>query len=280
MGTSSTYGGPSGKSTLLPPWAQPEGGVDVPTIALPSGDGQPPVTSPPAAITLPSPTVTWGTAKGAMTRYAAGGGREALRKAGHRYVAAKGGARSAARTAISGRAATASLGNFLANVVNRGGDAAARVLGLARVIGKGADAVFAALVDALAPSGAELEEAAARKAVEEAIEHIYKVFDLEDGDLTKLDAMDADTVTQVLSVSVCTYIYHRWLQELGKSIQEKAVGQREAVRLERDVLAYIREAVKLDFQNVDVLRIRWNGDAGRAIVNRIYSEAYGFLETE
>jgi len=205
MGTSSTYGGPSGKTALLPPWAQPEKGVDdapgaTNTPATTDGKQNPPG----VPVTLPQPTVRWSTAKSAMTRFASGGGREAVRKAGNAYVGAKGGSRGAARTAISGRAATAGLGGFLANVINRGGEAAARVPGLAKVIGKGADAVFAALVDALAPGGAELEEAAARRAVEEAVEFLYEKFDLEDGDLTKLDTMDAATVADAMSLSVCS----------------------------------------------------------------------------
>ena len=283
MGTSSTYGGPSGKTPLLPSWAQPEPGVDQPPADVPQ---QPPNSVPPnpLAINVPIPTVSWTTAKSAMTRYASSGGgsggRAGLRKAGDAYVGAKGGSSGAARTAISGRAATGGLAQFLSDVANRGGEAASRALGLAKALGKGSDALFAALVDALAPPGNELEQAAARRAVEESIEHLYAKFELEDGDINKLDALDADGIKEALGVSVCSYIYHRWLQELGKSIQTQAITPRDAVRLEREVRAYVREAVKLDFKQIDVLTVRWNEEEGRKIVNRIYMDAYAFLEVE
>jgi len=154
------------------------------------------------------------------------------------------------------------------------------MLGLARLVGQPAEAVVAALLDVLAPAGATLEEAAARKAATEALWALYDRFGLEDGDLGKLDRMDRGTVAEMIEVSVVTYIYGRWLQELGERLESRSVSDQEAVTLERQVKEYVKETVKLDLAKADVLGVDWAGAAGRRLVEQVYQEAYSFLEAE
>lgn len=283
MGTSSSYGGPTGTSALLPPWAQPNGDVPDGSDGDPNqpddnGAGQTNGDSPKPA-EPPTPIHTnFRSAKGSMTRFAGSGDGRAARRAARAYVRSRGGARGAATAATAGRAATGRLAGFLANVVNAGAETATRMVGLARIIGENADTAFAAIANALAPSGATLEEAAARKAVNEALCILYTKYDLEDGDLGKLDALDADTVAEALRASVVGYVYHRWLEELGRRIEQRAVTPHEAVQLEKQIRDLVTEAVKLDFSTVDPLNVDWNGAEGRRIVERIYQEAYAVLE--
>ena len=268
MGTSSSYDGPTGTSALLPPWAQPNGeGPDSP-------EGESPKTvEPPVPI-----QANFRTAKGNMTRFAGSGDGRAARQAARAYVRSRGGARGAATAAAGGRASTGRLAGFLANVVNSGAETAARAIGLVRIVGANADTVFAAIANALCPPGATLEEAAARKAADEALCLLYTKFDLEDGDIRKLDALDPDTVAEAIRASVVGYVYHRWLQELGRRIEQRAVTPRDAFQLERQIRDLVTEAVKLDFSTVDPLQVDWNGTEGRRMVERIYQEAYAVLE--
>src|SRR5689334_13970210 len=119
MGTSSSFGGATGRTPLLPPWAQgdggtaPDPGTPPPPAAPPPGQpGAPaPGEQPPAGATLQPnlspvanpgvgvPVFSWGTAKRWMTAYTSRGDRGSLRNAANRYVGARGGGRTAARAA-------------------------------------------------------------------------------------------------------------------------------------------------------------------------------------
>lgn len=216
-----------------------------------------------------------------MTAYTSSrGDRGRLRNAANRYVGARGGSRTAARSAQAGRAATTRVGGFLSGVASRGFTETARALGLAAYLGRDVDQVLAAIANALAPDGATQEEAVARQAVNETLAYLYERYGLADGDLTKLDAMDRAGVAEAVGVSVTAYIYHRWVQELGRKIEENSVSAQDAVRLERDVRAFIAETVLLDMTRVDPVTLDWGGPAGQRFVEQIYADAYAMLEGE
>ena len=146
--------------------------------------------------------------------------------------------------------------------------------------GRSAIDVFAELASRLAPSGATLEEAAGRRAISDALCALYERYDLENADLSRLDAMDADAIRDALQVSVASYIYHRWLQELGDRIEENAIDPDQAYRLEREVRDFVQLAVQLDLAAVDVMTMNWDGPEGRELMDRIYKEAYSLLENQ
>lgn len=311
MGTSKPYGGPGDKIPLLPDWAlpPPDGGDPVPEEeeegeslpepvdqaeedeagveqeeddepnSVPSGDepvaGHADLAGPPDT---QSPGGSWKWAKAFLGRAASsGGGRAAFAKAARSYVRAHGGPRRAAQAATSGRSATARLGRFLADVSRRGLDAALDALDLATVVGRDAQTVFAAIANALAPNGASPEQAVAREAVGDVLEGLYERFALADGDLARLNSLSIDDVRQAVVDSVSSYIYHRWLQELGRQIEQKAISPAQAVRLERDVKQFVKDSTILDLKGEDVLAMDWDGEWGRAFVERIYADAYRLL---
>lgn len=279
MGTSSSYGGPTGPSALLPPWAQP---VIPPPFQPAPAQPVPPDIVPSAVVPPALPTFDLRGAKTSMTRFArsgGGGGSRSVRGPARSYVRGRGGSRGAATAARAGRAATGRLASFLADVATRGVDAAARQLGLGSVVGRNVEAVFAAIVNAIAPAGATLEEAAARQAVNDALGFLCDKFEVQDGTLANLDSMDQTAVGDALRASVTSYIYRRWLQELGLRIAQNAVTSRQAVRLEHQVRDYIKETVKLDFQPLDILHMDWSSPSAQQVIERIYTEAYSFLET-
>lgn len=299
MGTSKSYGGPGGKPPLLPRWALGGGGSgdggdgdgangngegdgsngNGPDGNGPSGEPPSPSSNNPQQAASGTPTLNpWTAARRAMGGFSGGGGGgQRLGNAARRYVQAKGGASRAARSAPSGRGATAALGGFLSGVATRGVADTFRALGLADAIGRPAEAVLAVIVNTIAPSGATLEEMAARRAVNETLVFLFDKYGVDERGIEQLNRLDADGVQETIKASVSSYIFQRWLGELGKKIDERAISPREAVRLERDVRNYVRDALMLDLKGRDPLRIDWAGREGRELVDRIYTEAYGFL---
>lgn len=279
MGTSSSHSGPGDGPGLLPSWATTSDNIDSDNsdTAPDATDDESPSSPSPQA-----PSRLWTNAKSSMTRYSGTGGgsanRNRLRTAGAGYVRAKGGARSAGSAAQSGRASTSRLGGFLSSAVGSGVRAALESLGLRNFVGQSAETVFARLVDTLAPSGAKKEEAAARRATIEVLAYLYETIVGETDELSALENMDADTVEQAVEQSVSGYIYNRWLDELGLSIEKGAVSESNAVRLESEVREYVSSCVSIELDGKSVLDVNWDGPEGRIIVDRVYRDAYSLLE--
>ena len=203
--------------------------------------------------------------------------RSRLRSAGAGYVRAKGGARTAGASATSGRAFTGRLGGFLSSAVSSGFRAALESVGLRGFVGESAETVFACLVDKLAPSGATKEEAAARRATIEVFAVLYENV-VENGDVSALEGLDADSVEQAVEQSVSGYIYNRWLDELGLSIEKGAISEGNAIRLEAEVREYVTSCISLELDGKSVLDVNWEGAEGRGIIGRVYRDAYAVLE--
>jgi hypothetical protein len=135
------------------------------------------------------------------------------------------------------------------------------------------------IANALAPDGATLEDAAARRATDETLAFLFERYSVATEGIEALNSLDMTGVRDALQVSVAGFIYQRWLQELGQRVEERAVTPQDAVKLERDIRSYVTEAVKLDLQGRDPLAVNWNDREGREIVERIYREAYSLLGT-
>jgi hypothetical protein len=138
--------------------------------------------------------------------------------------------------------------------------------------------VLAAILNALAPDGADFDDVAARRTVDEALVAVFDRYGVLDDGIEMLNAMDAAGVEDAFRISVAEFIFQRWMLELGKRIEERAVSAREATRLEREVKAYVIEAVKLDLGGRDVLTTDWRSRESRDLIESIYREAYSFLE--
>lgn len=295
MGTSASNSGPSDKTPLLPDWAQ---GGEAPHLAgpppeAPPGGGAPdqdgsnsPTQAPEAAAPAgadgtpahASSRGPWSLAKRAMTSVASGGGgTRRLSVAGRRYVKAKGGAKSATASSGAGRATTADLGGFLSGIATRGVAQAAQSLGLQAVVGQRADLVLAAVIDAIAPAGTTNDEAIARRAASETLRELFDKFGVEQNGLEALDAMNAADVTDAVELSVSAYVYQRWLFDLSLKIEEHAVSETEAVRLERDVKVFVKGLVKLKLNGAEAINLDWKGAQGKAFVQEVYEAAYGLL---
>lgn len=297
MGTSKTNDGPGDKTPLLPDWAQgdeddmpfPDGDEPLPDDNLPDehspeitpdDEGPPDVEQPPPDKEQVPPDISkpWQQAKSNLTRFTKTGGKQELANAGRSYVKARGGARRAAQSSAAGRAATGRVIGFLSRVATRGIADALESIGLRDFLGQSVEVALAAIMNKLAPAGAGLDEAAARKAVDLALLSIFEEYGVEADGLDKLDEMDAVAVESAFQTVVSEYNFQRWLSELGKRVEEGAVSASEALRLEAIAKECIMEATRLDFRGYDILGTDWSGSESQKIINDIYEQAYVFLE--
>jgi hypothetical protein len=296
MGTSSSNSGPRGKTPLLPKWAQGGGQGASPGSPAPAppdagnGDSPPPKPNPKPApdevqaqqAALPLlPKLSgapWTLARRAMTSAVKAGAAVAgLRTAGRRYVSAKGGARKASSTAAAGRATTARIGNFVSDIASRGFNEAARAIGLETMVGRKVDVVLAEVINAIAPTGTNNDDAIARRAASETLRELFEKHGVEQAGLDALNAMTPADVTDTIELSVAAYVYERWLFDLSQKIEQNAVSEADAVKLERDVKDFVKGLVKLKLNGSQALRLDWKGADGKKFVQEIYEAAYKLL---
>lgn len=136
---------------------------------------------------------------------------------------------------------------------------------------------LAAIIDALAPEGADLEQAATRGAIEQTLASLFEQYVTPDGSAAALEAMTPGAIRMAIEASVAGSIFNRWLGDLERMLEKRAVSAAQAVRLERDMESYIRDTVKLDLTDIDPLKMNWGGAEGSAFVERIYQEAYSII---
>jgi len=296
MGTSSSNSGPRGKTPLLPKWAQGGGQGASPGSPAPAppdagnGDNPTPKPTPKAApdgvqaqqaapSLLPKLSgAPWTLARRAMTSAVKAGATVAgLRTAGRRYVSAKGGAKRASSTAAAGRATTARIGNFVSDIASRGFNDAARAIGLESTVGRKVDVVLAEVINAIAPTGTNNDDAIARRAASETLRELFEKHGVEQAGLDALNAMTPADVTDTIELSVAAYVYERWLFDLSQKIEQNAVSEADAVKLERDVKDFVKGLVKLKLNGNQALKVDWKGAEGKKFVQEIYDAAYKLL---
>ncbi|MCI0724136.1 MAG: hypothetical protein L0338_35030 [Acidobacteria bacterium] len=163
-------------------------------------------------------------------------------------------------------------------MANRGIVEVVRELGLAAVIGQPVEIVLTEITNRLAPDGTTLEDAVARRAFNETLTAVFEKYGVEQDGLTKLNSLDAEGVREAIEMSIVSYIYQRWLQELEIKVEERAISEQEAVRCERDVRIFVRDAVSVDMAGKNLLTLSWNDRESQEIIERIYQQAYSTLE--
>ena len=80
-----------------------------------------------------------------------------------------------------------------------------------------------------------------------------------------------------LSFRVASYVYQRWLFDLSQRIEQHAVSESDAIKLERDVKAFVKGLVKLKLDGKQALQLDWKGAQGKKFVQDIYEAAYKLL---
>ena len=138
--------------------------------------------------------------------------------------------------------------------------------------------MFTAIVNSVAPAGSNLDDAISRRAACDVFEHLFEQkVAIEDGAET-MNTMTADDVRNATEEFVCLYVYYRWIEELGKSIERGSVSPQDATKLEREVKQFVRDIVHLKTGDVDLLTLKWQENSGRRFVDDVFHQAYSLLE--
>ncbi len=203
-----------------------------------------------------------------------------FRALGRSYVRASGGARTAASAAISGRAATARLGGVFAAGIRDGFAVIAERFDLQILVGQDAETILVEFIELLAPDGASVEEAAARRAIIETLDEVFLAFGVETDGLAALDRLDAEAVVGIIMLSVVNYVNARLQFELVNQLEAGRIPEADANRLMGEIRGFIRETVRYDFADVDVVAVDWEGPEGQQLVARLYEAGYALLGDE
>ena len=223
-------------------------------------------------------TMSWKAANTRLGKLTSGGSsKESLAKAGRAYTRAQGGSKSAASSSTSARSSSAKLGSFLSGIGSQGINQTLRDFGLSQVIGKDADQVVAAILDFIAPDVASRQDSIVRESMCETLEDLYEKYDLGNAGITNLDQMGISDIEQVFEKAISSYIYNRWLAELGIAIEKKSVSPSEAVNLEREIKIYVRESVSIDLQEIDILNFDWQSSQGQQFIEEKFQEAFDLI---
>ena len=299
MGTSKSFPGPPGRSPLLPPYAPdaPDtlddpcavdgsagevGGGEPSASTEPAADG----TSPGTAPAMPDPvvpSVTWRSPSGfarKLARSAGGTDRDRHRKIGRAFVRALGGARQAARSSRASRTAAVALGAFLSEVARNGIAATAVRFGFSEYLGRGIDALLAALAQTFAPPGSDLDAATVRRAELETLAALLERYDVDAAGHEALDALDEQGVRETMGQFVVECVIMRLLQTLAVKVEEAAVSAARAKEVEDELREYVTATLDLEFGTAPLIELAWESREAAALVERLYEDAYAVLEAE
>jgi hypothetical protein len=211
-----------------------------------------------------------------LTRFGSShGSTRYLRAAAAAYVGAHGGARAASSAAVGGRRSSQALGGFLGFLSTEGPARALESLGLGEHVGSDAPTLLAALVDRLAANGHGLEAEVARSALAKTLHRLFEERAVATDGIAALAEMSADDVRAVIEEYVAEYIDERLIQVIGEGLQDLPTD--EIVLREQEVLDYVRNTVRLDLRDVDVLRLDWTSTKAAALIDRIFTEAHRLI---
>ena len=293
MGTSSSNGGPSGKTSLVPSWygggtgsstQQPASGGTASNLATANqntsaqGQGAQQANQQGA---IPATTGNWKDAKGAFTRYSKNTGGSNIRKAAKSYVRTLGGSRGATRSASRGISSGRGLVSFLGSVSAPGGGGLSQTLtqlGLPAFIGKSSDEILAKIADSIAPTGATNDEAIARDAILTTLDSLYsKILD-NGGDITALESLTPDMIKDTVIEYVSVFIFKKWVYELGLAVEKNTVTEKQAIEMETEIKDFINAEVKLSLQGKTIKQFELNDSTNQQIIETIFQTAYSTLE--
>jgi hypothetical protein len=276
MGTSGSYGGPGKGGSLLPPWATPAVDASGTEASNDEQGGDAEKETPTQGEKPNAPTATWSAAKSLLTRFGSSGGSGGyLRSAASAYVGAQGGARAASSAAVAGRRSSQALGGFLRFLSTEGPTRALESLGLREHVGSDAPTLLAVLVDRLASNGHGLEANVARSALAKTLHRLFEERGVAAEGIGALAEMSADDVRLVIEEYVAQYIDERLVQVIGDGLEDLPMD--EVVLREQEVWDYVRNAVRLDLHDVDVLGLDWASAQAASLIDRIFTEAHRLI---
>lgn len=278
MGTSSSNYGPGNSMPMLPDWSDDDL-ADKPNDQeeQPSSNGND--TNGQDAVTSTKPTSgNWSGAKRSLGSFARNPTQSNFRKAARSYVKASGGSRVLAKSAIHGKIVAGNFLSFFGGVRQEGFEATFDKLGIGEFSSQSVEQIFNKLAEKLSSGGGTDEETIARNAVIEALEKLYEDFDFENNQPDVLDSLTEDQSKLYIEYYIVSYIYERWLHELGLKIEDKDINPSAVVKAEKLAYDFIQSAIDLKFDKIDITKIDLTTNEGKLLIEEIFNQAYSILE--
>lgn len=267
MGTSSSYGGPQGKSPLLPKdfdendYPNEESNMQEEA----QEEGKPNLK-----------TDLWKRAKTQASKFVSGtSGNIGLTLSG--YVKAHGGGRKAASTAFSGKSTSVGLGAFLSSTSAQGIKNTLVSYDI-EYEGRGAEEVLSDLVNKIGPSPNTKEDSVARNALLDAIDILYEDVEEQNDDLEALNNLDKNRFNKIMNVYISSYIYQRFLSELESRFEEYASSAGTALAKEEEIREYISGIVDNKLQNRNFSELDYSSNSILVTINEIFTDCYDVIE--
>lgn len=280
MGTSSSNNGPKGYTPLLPDWngndtnsGNQNGGIDSKPVS-----GENVSQNQDDQKTNILSTRGWSGAKRTLGIFSKNPSKSNFRSAAKSYVKASGGAINVAKSARHGKIVAGQFAYFLNNIRKDGLEKTYENLGFGKISGDSVEQIFNNLAEILSSGGGTDEETIARNAVIEALAKIYEDFDIENNPIESLDKLTEEQTGTYLEYYLTSYIYERWLHELGVKIEEKDISPADAVKAEKDAFDFIQSSVNLKFDDYNLSAFDYSSDEGKAIIEEIFIQAYSLIE--
>lgn len=276
MGTSSSNDGPKGNTPLLPDWIDNEN--DDNSVNPNDGNNNTENQNQNNQNTVIPLTGTWSGAKRSLGGFSKNPSKVNFKRAAKAYVKASGGARNIANSARHGKIVAGQFISFLNDIRNDGLNKTYEKFGFGKISGDSVEQVFNNLAEVLSSGGGTDEETIARNAVIEALAKIYEDFDLGNNSIESLDNLTVEQTETYLEYYLTSYIYERWLQELGIKIEEKDINPADVVKAEKNAFDFIQSSVNLKFDDYNLTTFDYRSDTGKAIMDEIFIQAYSLIE--
>lgn len=290
MGTSKSFGGPSGTNPLIPSWLVPPpelapSDLLEPFAPLPATPDQPatnPATTPAPAQPDPSPVevpvdvpTRYKTSRTRFNRIARGthSNRGRLRKATSDYVrkGLGGSRRASSRMAVSAKTAGRVIG-FIRSVEEKGFVQAAKDFGLGDLTGKTAKEIGPLLAEAFLEQGGSIDEGISNRAwVETVIEAI-------EGELVDTTDISADTMIVMLENYVTRTIELRLQQDIGAKILPLSSDAARAKEVKTEIRELVRGEVQRAVRPILQATARVEQSRLSSVGLRIYRQAFEYLQ--
>lgn len=287
MGTSSSFGGQSGGTPLIPSWLDADisipnpldgdSGIDPNSQFVPGEAIIPPSPVQPQAdepIPAMADTSRFTTARNNFSRFAGSGGddRRSLGRAVTHYVGSSlGGSRTAAARLGSARGAGSRLLGFLSDAVNRGAEAALQALNLDSLAGLPIQDIFLGLSDYVCPDGGSLDEGIAREAF------IETIADLAGAGITDLDGLTVEQMQTVFELFATNAIEARLCNDIGTKTITLPQDKWEVGCIQAQLNDFIRRGVSDALAENQVTPTSLTPDRVLLFVDSIYEQAYEIL---
>jgi len=278
MGTSGSYGGPKGRTPLIPTWLDTNDNQEqLPGTPTPTPDSAQPTTqnSPqlPNIPALENPR-RFTAVRNNFSRYISSGGND-TRSRGRAiagYIgSSSGGAKQAARKLGTSRRVAGRLVSFLSSAIQSGAAAALHALNLDKLTGHSIEEVFTALAGSIVPAEGTVDAGIARDAI------IETAGELADSGITDLNKITFDQLLTILEIYTSRTIFDKLCNEIGSNSITLPKDIHQVEKIQVQLLDFIRRAVSDAIARETPGSKTLSQQQINGFVNTVYEQAHEIL---